>query len=146
MTKQTDALPIPAERLEALATYYDRDTSAEMEQGRWVDPRPMKTTSLRLPADVVEALKTLAQTRGMRYTAFVREIIEHAVNGVHLAGNEGFSEINERLDRIEAAVTQQTKPAQRRATQKSGATSKTTTKSATAPRKRATRKKLASEA
>jgi predicted DNA-binding protein len=107
-TKREGSLPRPAEELEALAAYYDtHDTSPDMEQGEWVDPRPMKTTSLRLPADVVEALKTLAQTRGMRYTALVREIIEHALNGVRLAESDEFAQINERLARIEAAVVGQ---------------------------------------
>jgi predicted DNA-binding protein len=105
MTKRNESLPRPVHELEALAAYYDsHDTSPEMEHGEWVDPRPMKTTSLRLPADVVDTLKTLAQTRGMRYTALVREIIEHALNGVRLAETDEFAQINQRLARIEAAV------------------------------------------
>ena len=105
MAKRDETLPRPVEDLEALAAHYDtHDTSAEMEHGEWVDPRPMQTTSLRLPGDVVDALKALAQTRGMRYTALVREIIESAVNGVRLAESEEFAQINERLARIEAAV------------------------------------------
>ncbi len=43
----------------------------------------------------------------MRYTALVREIVEHALNGVRLAESEEFSQINERLARIEAAVVDQ---------------------------------------
>ncbi|MER5269240.1 hypothetical protein ABTZ99_44960 [Actinosynnema sp. NPDC002837] len=108
MAKRNESLPRPVEDLEALAAHYDtHDTSAEIEHGEWVDPRPMQTTSLRLPGDVVDALKALAQTRGMRYTALVREIIEHAVNGVRLAESEEFARINERLARIEAAVVPQ---------------------------------------
>lgn len=114
MVKRNESLPRPVEDLEALAAYYDaNDTSSEMEDGEWVDPRPMKTTSLRLPGDVVDALKALAQTRGMRYTALVREIIEHALNGVRLAESEEFSRINERLARIEAAVVEQSEGAAR---------------------------------
>jgi predicted DNA-binding protein len=108
--KRDESLPRPVEELEALAAYYDaNDTSAEMEHGEWVDPRPMKNTSLRLPGDVVDALRALAQTRGMRYTALVREIIEHALNGVRLAETESeeLARINERLARIEAAVVAQ---------------------------------------
>lgn len=57
--------------------------------------------------DVGDALKALAQARGMRCTALVREIIEHAVNGVRLAESEEFARIDERLTRIEAAVVAQ---------------------------------------
>jgi len=78
-----------------------------MEHGQWVDPRTMKTTSLRLPTDVLDALKTLARGRGMRYTALVREIIEQAVYGAHLVEHEELTQINERLARIEAALNGQ---------------------------------------
>jgi predicted DNA-binding protein len=106
--KRREALPRTAEELEDLATHYDtHDTSSEMESGQWVDPRPMKTTSLRLPVEVVEALKALAQTRGMRYTALVRAIVEQAVHGAWLGESEELAEINERLARIEAVVTGQ---------------------------------------
>ena len=67
----------------------------------------MKTTSLRLPAEVVEALKTLAQSRGMRYIALVREIVEQAVHGAWLGESEELAEINARLARIEAIVSGQ---------------------------------------
>jgi predicted DNA-binding protein len=127
MMKRDESLPRPAEDLEALAAYYDaNDTSAEMEHGEWVDPRPMKTTSLRLPGDVVDALRVLAQTRGMRYTALVREIIEHALNGVRLAETESeeLARINERLARIEAAVVAQPDGATRSRPAKKSSTSK----------------------
>ncbi|MEU4741863.1 hypothetical protein AB0G02_15555 [Actinosynnema sp. NPDC023658] len=108
MAKRDESLPRPAEDLEALADHYGtHDTSAEMEAGEWVDPRPMQTTSLRLPGDVVDALKALAQSRGMRYTALLREIVEHAVNGVRLTESEEFARIDQRLARIEAAVVEQ---------------------------------------
>lgn len=106
--KRREALPRATEELEDLAAHYDaHDTSSEMESGQWVDPRPMKTTSLRLPVDVVEELKTLAQRRGMRYTALVRAIVEQAVHGAWLGESEELAEINERLARIEAVVTDQ---------------------------------------
>jgi predicted DNA binding CopG/RHH family protein len=107
----TETLPRPAGELNDLASYYDtHDTSAEMEHGEWVDLRPMKTTSLRLPADVVEALKARAHQRGIRYTALLREIIESAVHNIQTATNKDLAEINDRLARIEAAITGQ--PAQ----------------------------------
>ncbi|WP_190824808.1 CopG family antitoxin [Saccharopolyspora pogona] len=105
-TKKTQQdLPRPAEELDELAAYYDtHDTSAEMDHGQWVEPRPMKTTSLRLPADVVEALKKLAQARGIRYTALLREILEQAVYGSHSVPRDELAQINERLTRIEAEL------------------------------------------
>jgi hypothetical protein len=57
-----------------------------------------------LPTDVVEALKVLAQARGIRYTALIREIVEQTVYGSHLVAADDLAQINERLTRIEAAV------------------------------------------
>lgn len=114
--KTSDALPMPAEKLEALAAYYDtHDTSSEMEDGEWVDPRPMKTTSLRLPTEVVDALKSLAQARGLRYTALVREIVEQVVTGTRTAGrDEVVRSIDQRLARIEKVVQDKPVEASRR--------------------------------
>ena len=44
LTKETgESLPRSAVELEGLAAYYDaHDTSAEMDHGRWIDPRPMQ--------------------------------------------------------------------------------------------------------
>jgi predicted DNA-binding protein len=67
----------------------------------------MKTTSLRLPVDVVEALKALAQAKGIRYTALIREIVEQTVYGARLVDHNELAQINERLARIEAAVERQ---------------------------------------
>lgn len=104
--KRAEDLPMPAGRLEALAAHYDtHDTSPEMRHGEWVDPRPMKTTSLRLPSEVVETLKNLARRRGIRYTSLVREIIEEALVS-RQSPNQQLVEINERLERIEAAVVE----------------------------------------
>jgi len=104
MKKRTESLPMPAEDLEALAAHYDtHDTSSEMQLGEWVDPRPMRTTSLRLPSDVVDALKALARERGVRYTTLVREIIESALAAASSPDSQ-LVEINERLARIEAVV------------------------------------------
>ena len=78
------------------------DTSAEMEHGTWVEPQPMATTSLRLPADVISQLKRQAQARHIRYTTYVRSILEHAANGTP---PPEMADITERLERIERAVT-----------------------------------------
>lgn len=108
IAKRTESFPRPVEELEALAAYYDtHDTASEMEDGEWVDPRPMKTASLRLPSDVLEALKSIAQARGMRYTAFIREIIEQVVSGARVAEHVELARINQRLERIEKVVTEQ---------------------------------------
>lgn len=104
MTERDEQLPRPAAELEQLASYYDsRDTSAEMEHGRWVEPQPMATTSLRLPADVISQLKRQAQARHIRYTAYVRSILERAANGTL---PPEIADITERLERIERAVTE----------------------------------------
>jgi hypothetical protein len=60
----------------------------------------------------------------MRYTALVREIIEHALNGVRLAESDEFAQINERLARIEAAVVEQPRASTRRGTARKTATLK----------------------
>jgi hypothetical protein len=98
----TEKLPRPAAELERLAEYYDtNDTSGEMEGGVWVEPQPMATTSLRLPADVIDELKRQARTRHVRYTAYVRSILERAARG---GESPQWAEVTERLDRIEHAL------------------------------------------
>ena len=42
----------------------------------------------------------------MRYTTLLREIIENAVQNEQAAKNEDLAQINDRLARIEAAITQ----------------------------------------
>lgn len=102
-TSHDQGLPRPAAQLEELARYYDRhDTSAEMEDGQWVDPQPMATTSLRLPAEVIAELKRQARARHVRYTAYVRAILERAASGTL---PPEVSDITERLERIEQAVS-----------------------------------------
>ncbi len=81
MTERDEQLPRSAAELERLASYYDsHDTSPEMEHGTWVEPQPMTTTSLRLPADVISQLERQAQARHIRYTTYVRSILEHAAS------------------------------------------------------------------
>jgi predicted DNA binding CopG/RHH family protein len=103
MTKQTERLPRPAADLERLAEYYDsHDTSKEMQPGEWVEPQPMATTSLRLPAEVIGQLKRQAKDRHLRYTSYVRLILEQAAG----AGPQPeLADIAERLERIERAIT-----------------------------------------
>jgi predicted DNA-binding protein len=103
MTKHPEQLPRPAAELERLAGYYGtHDTSTEMDDGDWVEPQPMATTSLRLPADVINQLKQQARTRHERYTTYVRSILEHAASG---GSSPELAEITERLDRIERALS-----------------------------------------
>jgi CopG antitoxin of type II toxin-antitoxin system len=103
MTKHSEQLPRPAAELERLAEYYDtHDTSTEMDNGDWVEPQPMATTSLRLPADVIDQLKQQARARHVRYTTYVRSILECAVRG---GSPPELAEITERLDRIERALS-----------------------------------------
>ena len=103
MSERNEHLPRPAAELEQLAAHYDaRDTSAEMEHGTWVEPQPMATTSLRLPADVISQLKRQAQASHVRYTTYVRAILERAANGTP---PPDIADITQRLERIERAVT-----------------------------------------
>jgi hypothetical protein len=103
MTKHSEHLPRPAAELEQLAEYYDsHDTSAEMEPGEWVEPQPMATTSLRLPVEVIDQLKRQARARHVRYTSYVRSILERAAQG---GASPEIADITERLERIERAVT-----------------------------------------
>ncbi|MGH3448616.1 MAG: CopG family antitoxin [Nocardioidaceae bacterium] len=75
-----------------------------MEHGHWVEHQPMATTSLRLPVDVIAELKQEAQNRGVRYTSYVRSILEHAT---HPQEPSGLAEINQRLAHIEHTLAQQ---------------------------------------
>ena len=91
-----------------LREYYDtHDTSAEMEPGHWAEPHPMATTSLRLPVEVIDQLKQQAQERHLRYTSYVRSILEGAARG---GTSPEIADITERLERIERAVTERQKP------------------------------------
>jgi predicted DNA binding CopG/RHH family protein len=102
-TGSGDAPSPTHDRLEELADYYDsHDTSAEIEHGEWVEPQPMATTSLRLSADVIDRLKKQARARRVRYTSYVRSILEHAARG---GPPPEIADITERLERIERAVT-----------------------------------------
>ncbi|MGH3277406.1 MAG: CopG family antitoxin [Streptosporangiaceae bacterium] len=62
----------------------------------------MTTTSLRLPAEVIDQLKRQARARNIRYTSYVRSILEHVAHG---ETQPEISDIRERLERIERAVT-----------------------------------------
>ncbi len=103
MAKDSEELPRPAAELERLAGYYGtHDTSEEMAHGEWVEPQPMATTSLRLPVEVIEELKRQARARHVRYTSYVRSILERVAG----SGTEPeLADITERLERIERAVT-----------------------------------------
>jgi hypothetical protein len=53
-------------------------------------------------ADVISQLKRQAQARRIRYTTYVRSILEHAASGTL---PPEIADITERLERIERAVT-----------------------------------------
>jgi CopG antitoxin of type II toxin-antitoxin system len=76
-----------------------------MEPGRWVEPQPMATISLRLPVEVIAELKQQARARHLRYTSYVRSILERAARG---STPPEIADITERLERIERAVTEKT--------------------------------------
>jgi transposase len=60
------------------------------------------TTSLRLPAEVISQLRRQASAKHVRYTSYVRSILERAALG---GTPPEIAEITERLERIERAVT-----------------------------------------
>ncbi len=100
-TKKT--LPRKAVELERLATYYDtHDTSAEMQTGERVEPQPMVTTSLRLPAALASALRAEARGKAVRYTVLLRRILEEHLRR---AETDELREIRERLTRVERQVS-----------------------------------------
>ncbi|HEX7661388.1 MAG TPA: CopG family antitoxin [Pseudonocardiaceae bacterium] len=106
MNKRDEQLPRSRKDLEKLAEYYDtHDTSDQMEHGEWVDPRPMVTTSLRLPAPLIAALKEAANAEGVRYNAFVRDVLQRSISGERAVEVRELASIREKLDRIERAVT-----------------------------------------
>src|ERR1039457_6874043 len=82
MTDHPEQLPQPAAALERLAEYYGtQDPGGEMKQGEGVEPQPMATTSLRLPTEVISQLKRQASAKHVRYTSYVRSILERAAVG-----------------------------------------------------------------
>lgn len=99
-TATNEQLPRSRGELERLAEYYDtHDTSGEMGSGEWVDPRPMTTTSLRLPTEVRDVLKRQAAEQHMRYTAYVRLILEQVA-----AESDERSGLAGRVEQLERAV------------------------------------------
>jgi len=97
--RDTGNLSRPAADLERLAGYYDtHDTSTEMEHGERVEPQPMATTSLRLPAEVIDELKRQARagtsatpaTSGQSWNMLPRA----ARRRIWLRSPSGLSELN----------------------------------------------------
>lgn len=103
-TESGERIPFPLEKLERLAAFYDdHDTSDEMEQGlEWEDPRPMVSTSLRLPRELKESLKEIAKKNGDRYTSLVRKILESAVEDSNSTTKTSTSnDVEKRLSSLE---------------------------------------------
>jgi hypothetical protein len=65
-------------------------------------PGLMATTSLRLPADVIDQLKRQARARHVRYTSYLRSILVRTARGDALPE---IAVITERLERIDRTVT-----------------------------------------
>ena len=71
----------------------------------------MATTSLRLPVEMIDELKRQARARHVRYTTYVRSILERAARGDM---PPELADITERLERIERAVTGRQSPGDQR--------------------------------
>lgn len=136
MNKKPEKLPRSPQELEDLASYYDEhDTGDEMEDGRWVEP--MVTTSLRLPRDVFDQVKEKARREGKRHTAYIRDVVTHAVSDTD--SDDELREISSKLDELLQAVQPETTSS----SAKTAAVEKkrpTTTKRVATPRKRSTSK------
>lgn len=101
MSVNEEKLPRPEAELEALASHYDEyDTADEMEEGRWVDP--MVTTSLRLPRDLFDEIKSVARKEGKRQSTYIREVLERSVRGEGTSAE--LKEIQQKLDVLLLAV------------------------------------------
>lgn len=105
MAKDTrnDDLPRPAEELEELANYYATHVTPPNEDGEWVEPQPMVTTSLRLPKAVIDAIKAEARQRGVRHTMLLRSIVEQHVRSPE---DRRWAQLEQRVDRIEAQLAE----------------------------------------
>ena len=77
------------------------ETSLEKQDGDPGGVQPMVTASLRLPAYVVERLKSEAEQEGVRAIVLIRRVLEDHVRGL----GTDLQGIRSQLDRIERAVT-----------------------------------------
>ena len=70
---------------EELAKYYSTHSTAEaMTTGEWVNEPaadPMVTTSLRLPVELMQAVRAMAAREGLKPTALMRRWVEDAISG-----------------------------------------------------------------
>jgi hypothetical protein len=100
---EQEKLPRPVRELEDIAAYYEAHSPLpDGSRGRWVDPTPMMTTSLRLPVPLVDALKGEAKRTGIRYTTLVRGLLEDHVN--YSGDSPQLRDIRTRLTRVEAKL------------------------------------------
>ena len=96
--------PGPPPELEQLAGDYDSHDTQRGDGARLVGRAASRwpPRSLRLPAEVISQLKLQARARHVRYTAYVRSILERAASETP---PPDMADITERLERIERAVT-----------------------------------------
>lgn len=78
-------MTITQSKMEELAAYYDHtDLSDSIERAERNDEpavSPMVTTSLRLPVELMEAIRVQAAAQGVRPTALMRRWVEEAATG-----------------------------------------------------------------
>jgi hypothetical protein len=90
---------------EKLATYYStRSTVDGMSAGEWVNEPaadPMVTTSLRLPVHLMQTVRAMAASEGVKPTALIRRWVEDAVSG-----RSGWEPSKDDLERLTAKVDQ----------------------------------------
>ena len=79
--KQAERLGSSQERIKALAAYYDRTDTSDLE-GEEVDPsiidldRDMVQVSIRLPRRDLEHIKRCAERAGVGYTTLIRMMLQ----------------------------------------------------------------------
>ncbi|WP_139274010.1 hypothetical protein [Saccharopolyspora flava] len=102
MSYKGEQLPMPKEKLEELAEYYETHSGADepgAEDGSWVEAPNMVTVSIRVTEQTRNALDIQAKQLGMRRTAYIRHILEDATRE-----QEARESLETRVTRLEAAL------------------------------------------
>lgn len=95
---------------EELANYYSTHSTADgMGGGEWVNEPavdPMVTTSLRLPVELMQAVRAMAAREGLKPTALMRRWVEEAVSGRSVSTPSGSQPVKDDLQGLSAKVDQ----------------------------------------
>jgi hypothetical protein len=99
---------IDHEQLERIAEHYEAgDASADLDRADYDDStmaEPMVTTSLRLPKPVMDAVRAVADARGMRPTALMREWVEQQVVDLATAAPHGRPDVRRGVPAMDRSI------------------------------------------